>query len=103
MIDHTIDEDSPTTMLDFDISMFIASVQGLTNSAHFIVWYERLGSVQFALGNVAVPASADGVRIIVRHILLLFARIEPEHSLCFLACGEFSESHRLIVVSRRGH
>ena len=44
--------------------------------AHFVVG--DVCQVGFSLGDVAVPAPADGVRVIVRESLALLARVEAE-------------------------
>ena len=67
----------------------------LTCSAEFVVWNES----EFLLAQVAVTASAYGVRVVVWNSLLLYAWIEMEDALCVLTCRFLAESHCLVVWS----
>ena len=82
-----------------ECSFWIIGNETLVFIIHAI--YAQVRTFQFLLGDITVSALVYGVRIVVRYTLLLLARIEAEDTFGVLACGEFSESHRFIVVSRR--
>ena len=72
-------------------------MQKFARSAEFVVWNES----EFLLAQVAVTASAYGVRVVVGDSLLFDTRIEMEDALCVLACRFLAESHCLVVRSHR--
>ena len=84
-------------MLDFGIPSFIASTYELARLAPLIVRDVSLGGVQFSFCNIAVAASADGVRVVVREGLLLLSWIESEDAPLVACGGLLSALHSLVV------
>ena len=84
-------------MLDFGVPSFIASTYELTCFTHLILWNERLCCIQFTLSDIAIPASADGVWVVVWEGLLLLSWIESEDAPLVACCGRLSALHGLVV------
>lgn len=62
-----------------------------------LVLGNELCQIQLSLGDVAVPASPYGVRIVVGHSLVLLARVEMEDALSVTLQSLLAKCHRIIV------
>ena len=55
---------------------------------------------ELSFGNIAIPAAADGIGVVIGNGFPFFVRVEAEHSLRVALQGLFAERHR--PVGRRG-
>lgn len=68
-----------------------------TGGADLVIRDELFGEFPLAFCDVAVPTTADGIRVVVRDGFALLAGIEPKDTFCVALQGLITKAHCLVM------